>query len=140
MEMDRRHVNWTSAEDILSNVIEGASSFELDEIPGLRPEIWQRFPINDRDPRAVEQEFVEYCLPRVAGLLVVVTFASFKDSVGPLFVRAEAFPSFVEGYWDSFGELLVDGDVVVVSAKTGKVIAVHHSELITTIEGRTIDL
>ncbi|QKW38776.1 hypothetical protein HUT06_36090 [Actinomadura sp. NAK00032] len=77
----RRHPNWSLATAVLSRVIAGATDFTPDQIPGLSVNRWQSFRIDDRDPDEVTAAFLEYCRPRVTGLLIIVTL---QHRRGPL--------------------------------------------------------
>ncbi|MEW2354829.1 hypothetical protein [Spirillospora sp. NPDC029432] len=129
------HPNWALATAVLGRVVPGATGFSPDQIPGLAVERWRRFQIDDRDPDDVTIEFVEYCLARVDGLLIVVTSGSFAERAGPFFVACERFVEFATAYPDVVGEPLVNGDTIVVSPLTGRVIVVQHDGWIDTLQG-----
>lgn len=130
-----RHPNWRQAESVLSRVIPGATGFDPEQIPGLHPGIWQAFDIDDRDPSDVSRELLGYCEQAVAGLLVIVTFDSYRAGAGPFFVLKETLPEFASSYSEVFDDVLVGGDVVIVSPSAGRVVVVHHSGLIATLSG-----
>lgn len=135
VERSRCHPNWRLAESVLSQVIPGATGFDPDQIPGLSPEAWNEFDLEDREPAQVTRALLEYCQPVVAGVLIVVTFDSFRNNVGPFFVSVDHFPEFALSYPDVFDDVLVGGDVVIVSPSTGHVVVVHHNGLIATLSG-----
>lgn len=139
LESARRHPNWHLAELVLSRVIPGATGFDPEQIPGLGPGVWTDFDVDDRDPSQVANDLVDYCRPIVAGVILVVTFDSYRKDVGPFFISAEKFPEFASSYPEVFDDVLVGGDVVVVSPMTGSVVVVHHSGLITTLSGVAYD-
>jgi hypothetical protein len=129
-----KHPNWQLAHEVLAEIIPGAASFELDELPGLSPEAWTPFPTDDRDPTEVNRDFIAYCEERVGGLLIVVSFAS--HLLGPLFVHHSRLTGFVESYPDLVDDVLVSGDLVLLSPSHGTVIVIHHNGLIATLLGR----
>lgn len=131
----RRHPNWTLATAVLSRVIPGATGFTPDQIPGLSADRWRSFPIDDHDPDEVTAAFLEYCRPRLTGLLIIVTDGSFSAGAGPFFVADEQLDEFAAIYPDLIGEPLVAGDTVVVSPTTGRVIVVQHDGWIDTLQG-----
>ncbi|KAB2379288.1 hypothetical protein [Actinomadura montaniterrae] len=120
---------------VLSRVIPGSTGFTPDQIPGLSVNRWRNFPIDDRDPDEVTTAFLEYCRPRVTGLLIIVTEGSFSTGAGPFFVADEYLDEFAATYPDLIGEPLVAGDTVVVSTATGRVIVVQHDGWIDMLRG-----
>lgn len=133
-----RHPNWQLAESILSRVLPGATGFDPDHMPGLHPGMWSDFDIDGRDPSDVTQALLDYCEPTVAGLLIIVTFDSYRIGVGPFFVAEKTLPEFASTYPDIFDDVLVSNDVVIVSPSTGCIVVVHHDGLITTLPGSKI--
>jgi hypothetical protein len=123
------------AYDVLSGIVPGAVGFEPDEIPGLQPDAWQPFPVDDLDPTEVNAAFLRYCESRVRGLLVLVTFTSYRPGIGPFFVLQRQLPNFVETYAKLFDDVVVSGDLVVLSPANGCVTVVHHNGLINTLQG-----
>ncbi|REF00624.1 hypothetical protein [Thermomonospora umbrina] len=120
---------------MLARIVPGATGFSPDQIPGLAMDRWQSFPIDDRNPSDVTIEFVEYCLSRVNGLLIIITSASLATGAGPFFIDGDQFTDFAMTYHDLIGEPLIDGDTTVVSPSTGRVIVVHHDGWIDTLQG-----
>lgn len=134
-----RHPNWAFAEELLGQVASGSRGFDVDKIGGLTIDSWAPFPIDDRDPAIVSEELVEYCAPRLAGMLVVVTFLSFRADVGPFFVDARHLGEFSTTYPDAYDDALVAGDTFVLSPTSGRLVVVHHDGLIATVQGRPSD-
>jgi hypothetical protein len=123
------------AESILSRVIPGATRFDPEWIPGLSPGVWEDFDIDGSDPSQVANALVGYCESVLAGLVIIVTFDSFRNNVGPFFVLKERLSEFASSYPEIYDDVLVGGDVVMLSPSTGRVVVVHHSGLITTLSG-----
>ncbi|MFI0349967.1 hypothetical protein ACH34Q_05810 [Actinomadura sp. 9N407] len=120
---------------MLSRVIPGATGFDPDKIPGLGVGRWESFEIDDRHPGDVTIAFLEYCLPRVAGPLVIVNDESYAAGTGPFFVAGEDLAEFAATYTETIGSSLVNGDTIVVSPVPGRVIVVHHNGLIDMLQG-----
>lgn len=130
-----RHPNWPLAERLLSTVIPGAAGFDPELIPGLTPDSWEPFVIDDRDPSLVTSQLLEYCAPIVSGPLVIATFRSFRPDVGPFFLHADRLGEFVSEYVEIYDDVPVAGDVIVVAPAIGVVVVVHHNGLIATLRG-----
>jgi hypothetical protein len=131
----RHHPNWALATTLLTRVVPGATGFTPDQVPGLSVDRWERFQIDDRDPDDVTAAFLEYCLARVTGPLIIVTDGSFATGAGPFFVADEHLVEFATTYREVIGEPLVAGDTIVVSPSTGRVIVVQHDGWIDTLQG-----
>ncbi|QKG25364.1 hypothetical protein ACTIVE_7015 [Actinomadura verrucosospora] len=131
----RRHPSWALATAVLNRVIPGATGFSPDQIPGLSVDRWQSFPIDDRDPDEVTTAFLDYCRPRVTGLLITVTDGSFSTGAGPFFLADGHLDEFAAAYPDMIGEPLVASDTIVVSPVTGRVIVVQHDGWIDMLQG-----
>lgn len=137
MDIGQRHPNWTLADQVLRSVLPMAGRWLPDDVIGLDPSAWsaQPFPIEAPEPEAVTGALLAYCEGVVAGLLVVVTDDSFHGNHGPFFVDTEDLPRFARAYPDAMNAAFVGGDVIVLSAATGRAVVVHHSEFIFTVRG-----
>lgn len=131
----RRHPNWRLAEAVLSEVLPGSTGFGPDEISGLFQNSWAPFEVDDRDPVEVSREFLSHCELLLAGVMVVVAFASYEHDTGPFFINSADFLEFWESYAETYGEYPFMGDLVIVSPATGRVLVVHHDGLIAELEG-----
>ena len=130
-----RHPNWDLAETVLFQILPGSTGFDPEQIAGLAPESWRPFDIDDREPAEVASDLLGYCERVVAGLLIVVTFESYRALAGPFFVASERLGDFVSHYENAFNDVFVAGDVIIASPATNVVVVVHHSGLIATLIG-----
>jgi len=131
----RRHPNWTLADQVLRAVIPTAQRWLPDDVIGPDPAASRPFPIYDPDPPAVTEALLAYCEGVVAGLLIVVTDDCFSSGCGPFLVDADDLPRFARAYPDAMDAVFVGGDVIILSAATGRAVVVHHSEFIFTVRG-----
>jgi hypothetical protein len=130
-----RHPNWDLAETVLFRILPGSTGFDPEQIAGLAPERWRPFDIDDREPTEVASDLLRTCQSVVAGVLIVVTFESYRSLAGPFFVSSERLGDFVSDYQNAFNDVFVAGDVVIASPATSTVVVVHHSGLIATLFG-----
>lgn len=141
MADDLRHPNWELAEQILHRVLPGSTGFDPECIAGLSSKDWQDFEIDDREPFALLEDLLSYCDGRIAGTLILVTMGSYLTSAGPFFVQADRLREFVDKYSGYVDDSLISGDVIILSARTGIAIIVHHhhSGKIATVFGEAAD-
>ena len=131
-----RHPNWRFAEDVLARMSIELTTFDVDQITELSADDWTEFQVDDRDPKVVTQDLLAYCAPVVSGMLVIVTFLSFRVDVGPFFVGAERLGEFSLTYPEVYDDAFVAGDLFVLSPATGALVVVHHNGLVATIRGK----
>lgn len=132
---DQRHPNWAFADGLLAEVIPGSTSFDLDDIKGLTPEIWAEFPVDGLDPADVNRSLVTYCNGLISGQIVIATEASYASGAGPFFTTADSLGQFIKQYVDYFDDAFVASDVLILCPSEGIAVAVHHNGSITTLQG-----
>ena len=89
--------------------------------------------MDNLDAVEVTRAILAYCRPLVRGTLTIVTDDSWRTDVGPLEGSATDLPSFAASYPEVYDSAFISGDTIVLSPATGRVIVVHHDELITTL-------
>jgi hypothetical protein len=134
MDTRRPHPNWTLADQVLRAVISQAGRWLPDDVIGSDTAVSGPFGIYERDPAVVTEDLLAYCEGVVGGLLIVVTDDSLL-SYGPFFVDAEDLPRFARTYPDAMNSVFVGGDLIILSAATGRAVVVHHSEFAFTVRG-----
>jgi len=133
----KRHANWPFAEMVLSLVLPGADFFGPDRIPGIRPEDWIPFDVEDRDSAEIERDLLSHC-SGLRGPVVVVNGTSFDADQGPYFVDAAALPGFVDTFDVAVRDYFVNGSVFLISPFTGQVVLVHEDGFLAKVVGNAI--
>ena len=124
-----RHPNWEEAFRILRETCPESVGFRPDDIPCLSAATVVDLPTSGRSDLEIAGElWSKLQLPSTGGF-VVVTDASFIDSVGPFFVQATSLAQLIEGHADRIGDAFFAGDVVMVHKEVEAIFVVHHSEV-----------
>jgi hypothetical protein len=132
------HPNWKIAIRSLSRMFPGSASYDLDDISGLTPGIWESFDVDVRDSKEITDDLLGRLSGTLEGPLIVVNFACFRAGLGPIFVDAEDFTVLVEGFPEVSGEPFVDGDVVILCLNRGRATIIHHDGLIAALDGNPL--
>ena len=125
-----RHLNWAEGFRALRAVLPAAEGFAPDELPPLSPDGWSPLAISGRSDVEVARDLWTLVAKPASGPLVVVTFASFAQQLGPFFVQAESLDELIDAHPESTGDSFFSGDVLIVSEGEKSVIVVHHEELV----------
>ena len=130
---DSEHPNWQLARTWLESIVGHPCAFDIEEIPGLSPELWR--PCN-LDAPTDSQRWDELCDAvefQPEGSLILVPITSFSG-LGPFFTSTDQLDEFFERHIKAAGDsVLTSGDLFVLATGQNRLLLYHHSELATVL-------
>jgi hypothetical protein len=125
---------WREALDSLRSVLPGSTGFLLDQIEGIPPSAWSRFPLA-ADDVTVGERLMEKVGTKLGNDLFVVTDASWRPDVGPFALPAWHLTGLMRQHVQLTGEPFFSADVVILSPNDGVLVALHRVGLMALAHG-----
>lgn len=126
---------WREALESLRQVMPGSSGFLLDQLVGIPPSAWSRFPL-DGDDAGRGELLVEAVGTQLGNDLFAVTDAAWRPDVGPFVLPAWHLSGLFRDHLARTGEPFFAADVVILSPDEGVVVALHRAGMMAVAHGR----